>query len=685
MTRFSNSAQDEQEAQGAEDEHEQPAPALSQGVGEVGGQGEQGAHAQVQGSASPVGGGLGAAPPTPVFTPAGSSEGQEPDIVNGRLVLQRRPNFIVQTSNRQGQRPHPLRQHTGNTTLLPVVAPQQARRIAGRDTRAMPRIMSFNEPRKPARYFPRWLEMSLVGLMLLVYFVAHAYNLFYLPHYELDEGTYVSSAWAILHGMIEPYPYGYGHPPLGWMQIAAWFQLTGGYFTFGNALNSGRVFMLFYGMGSALLVYLIARRLTDNALTALLTMGMFSLTPLGIVYQRQVFLDNIGTFWLLLSLCLLVFSKSRLSLLVFAGISLGIAILSKEIFVLFIPVMIYGVWLHTTHFQRKFSLLAFVYAVIALGSSFVLLAILKGELFPVGFLPWDNHQHLSLLGTYLAQTQRGQSQGSFSASWTVWTQDDPVLMYLSILAPLFNVVMGWWNRKWLFMGLLSLCFWLLLIRGGVVYPFYLIPMIPLVAINVAVAMHIITGWLSKAVHLEVVRVALLGLALLAIGGNNITYTLSFINQRPAQAQTDALLWVRNNVPRNAVLVISSYFYVDMREQGGEGVGNGPTFPFANIYWNVAYDPELHDRLLKNDWNRIDYIITDSYMLYDINTNQGPMTIISQALEHSVMRAQFQAQDREQRFTVQIFQVIHPQTVSITDHASPGGLSIAWRKRVAAVT
>ena len=93
--------------------------------------------------------------------------------------------------------------------------------------------------------------------------------MFNFPRYELDEGTYISNAWAITQGLISPYPYGYGHPPLAWMQIAAWMQLTGGPFTFGNALNSGRVFMLFYAVGSALLVYLIVRRWSGSRSAAL--------------------------------------------------------------------------------------------------------------------------------------------------------------------------------------------------------------------------------------------------------------------------------------------------------------------------------------------------------------------------------------------------------------------------------
>src|SRR5260221_10612335 len=99
---------------------------------------------------------------------------------------------------------------------------------------------------------------------------------------------------------------------MAWIQIAAWIKLTGGLFTFGNAINSGRAFMLLYAVGSALLVYLIVRRLGGSRSAALLALAIFSFSPLSITYQVQVFLDNIATFWLLLSIYFLAISNSRL-------------------------------------------------------------------------------------------------------------------------------------------------------------------------------------------------------------------------------------------------------------------------------------------------------------------------------------------------------------------------------------
>src|SRR5260370_9425144 len=97
--------------------------------------------------------------------------------------------------------------------------------------------------------------------------------------------------------------------------------------------------------------------------------------------------------------------------------------------IVFIPAMIYMAWLHSTRFQRAFALAAFIYSVIAVGSTFILMAVLKGELFPYSWhLPRDHHPHLSLINTFPGQLQRGQSGRSIPESWNPCTHDDPLLI-----------------------------------------------------------------------------------------------------------------------------------------------------------------------------------------------------------------------------------------------------------------
>src|SRR6266487_5220051 len=432
------------------------------------------------------------------------------EIENGNVILYRRPNFFLRTAYRPGLRQNPLRKPTGNTTVMPKVMPHQETRIADSNTHLMPSVTLNTTKQTRAIPLPAWLEAITVVLSLVGTFVAHAYNMFNFPRYELDEGTYMSNAWAITQGLISPDPYGYGHPPLAWMQIAAWIKLSGGFFAFGNAINSGRVLMIFFAAGSGLLTYMIIRRLEGNRTAGILALVIFSFSPLAITYQRQVLLDNVAIFWLLLSLYLLVVGNSRLVYIVSSALCFGIAILSKEVLLLFVPGMLYAVWLHTTSFQRKFALVAFTYTTIAFVSGFVLLALLKGELFPYAWhLPCDTHTHLSLIDTYLYQGSRTQTEGSFLGSLKNWVAGDKLFMLGSLGTMFLNLIVGWWRRKQLLMALLAISFWFLLVRGGVVFAFYLIPLIGLMALISAMAINMLFGWLGKLIHLDLVRVALI--------------------------------------------------------------------------------------------------------------------------------------------------------------------------------
>lgn len=583
----------------------------------------------------------------------------------GTRVLFRRKNFFVLAPFYQNRQPVPQLAGEGvemdyNGQLAIPWEPAVGGRtgIADANTR-LERDRSAVFKGVSTLAVPAWLETILVMVALAGSFCAHAINMFYYPHYEQDEGTYMMYAWAILHGSITNYPYGYGHPPLAWMQIAAWVKLTGGLATFGNAINSGRVLVLLIAIGSSLLVYQIARKLGASISISLLALALFSFSPISITFQREVLLDNFATFWFLLSFYLLVAGKSRLFYTVTSAICFGISLLSKEVVVVFVPVMLYGVWLHTSRFQRRFALVAFTYIVIAAGSAFLLMAALKGELFPYEWhLPWDHHPHLSLIDTYVTQSQRGQNQGSFLISWDAWVSGDPLLLFLGIAAPLFNLITGWKNRKHLFLALLALSFWALLLRGGVDFPFYIIPLIPLIALNAVFAFKTLTGWIDRIIRFELVGVLLALVAFIALANYDVRHTQEPYNLytlRPAVVETETLTWIRAHVPGRALTVINSNLYTDLHEQDGEGVGDSTTYPHAEVYWNVALDPGLHDTLLKGNWDRIDYIVADLGMLHDIETYGGGMNMIKTALEHSVLRAEFKGDNYED---IQIYQVIH---------------------------
>jgi 4-amino-4-deoxy-L-arabinose transferase-like glycosyltransferase len=528
-----------------------------------------------------------------------------------------------------------------------------------------------------------WIfEALLVGALLGVGVVAHAWNLFNFPRYQGDEGVYVAAAWSVMHGNVFPYTYSYGHPPLGWAMIGVWCQLTGGFFTFGTAINSGRVFILFLDALASLFVYLTARKLTGNIWIALLAMALFSLSPLSINYQREVLLDNIATFWVMLALYLLVASESRMRYILGSALAFGLAFLSKETAVILLPVFIYGVWLVSSKFQRRYAVVLFCYLALALVSSYVLLALLKNELFPTGTLLGGTNPHVSMITTYLQQAGRGSNGGSFLEQWDAWRKDDGLLLLGGMVAIAGNLLVSRWQPRIRIVPLLPLIYLLFLARGGVTFAYYIIPLLPFLALNVAIflyyALRFIIIWLPEHTRMpqragqwlsappwarrlaSVPRARVLQAALLLVVVGILTVLAPYearMNTKNLTAnetgpQIQAMEWMSAHVPRSAMIIANHYNYVDMRTPGGIGAGNGAPFAHVEMYWVVATDPAVGTGIFHNDWNNVDYIMADSDLLTDAKNFN--MTLILNALDHATLIKKFQ----NKLFWVAIYQVQH---------------------------
>lgn len=516
--------------------------------------------------------------------------------------------------------------------------------------------------RSAARALPSLIwkhaEFARVALMIGAGVIAHSWNLFSYPRYQGDEGVYMSAAWAVAHGQIYPYTYTYGHPPLGWILITIWCQLTGGFFSFGTAINTGRVLMLVIYALSALLVYLSARKISGSSWPALLAVALFSFSPLGVYFQREVLLDNFAACWILLSFYLLVASESRLRWIIASAFAFGAAVLSKETIALFLPVFVYGVWLQSSAFQRRYMVTVFGYLAIALPSMFVLAAALKNELFPSGTLLGGSNPHVSMIETYFLQAGRGSNQGSFIEQWMFWQHTDGLLMLAGLASIAANLVIGWRRPTYRVVALAPLIYLLFLARGGVTFAYYIIPLIPLLALSIALCAHqlisliaharwwrqwTVAPWMAPAVALVVLAVLLPS----DLQMNDTNFTAN-----ETGPQNAAIQWMGEHVPRSAKIIVSHYEWLDMRSVGGLGATYGAPFDYVEMYWVVATDPAISNGVFHNDWRNIDYIMADSDMIIDANGFH--MTMLLAALQHVDRVEKFQ----NKWYEVTIYKVRH---------------------------
>ncbi len=532
------------------------------------------------------------------------------------------------------------------TALQTVAIPKVMRPVSSGRSASHPldtHTVRIAVPSKPSPLF-QW-ETLLILALLLVAGLAHGINMFHYPYFEDDEGTYLSQAWAVLHlGRLAYYTYWYDHAPAGWIQIAGWLALTGGFRTFGSAMNSGRVFMLVLQLGSTFVLYRIARIISKSWVIASIVVLLFALSPFGLYYHRRILLDNIMTFWMLCSIFFLMTEKLSLNKVWLSALCLAISILSKEVAVFIVPALAYFVWIRTEKSHRTVAFISWMLLVFVILSAYPLMAAIKGELFPSGTLLGGNAPHVSLLNSlsYQGSRQDGHGGGSsifnihgyFWHSFIVWAHDDPILVIGGTLSAIGSLFLLKKRPLIGIVGMITLSLWAFLARGGIIIDFYLLPLLPVLALSFGLMIGLIAQQVQRALAsllkmqgrlrstIRPVCALALVIVLLAIipppiagvgyGTSNVGDSHNpfvYWNSTQTNDQLAATQWVEKHIPKNDPIVIDMYMWPELYTNG---------YASAHYYWKVDEDPAIRDGVFHDNWKDIDYIVTTHEMTQDIN-------------------------------------------------------------------
>ncbi len=474
---------------------------------------------------------------------------------------------------------------------------------------------------------------KILILILVSAALAHGINMFNYPSYREDEGTYLSQAWAVRNlQQLAPYTYWYDHAPAGWLLIAAWNSLTGGEFVAGVAVNSGRILMLILHIVITYLVFKIAFNLTKRRDAAIIASLLFAILPIGIVFERRVYLDNIMTFWLMISLYFISL-KPRLLYYILSALCFAIAVLSKESAIAFFPVIIIATLLNAHPTHRRFAIMSLLLFSVLTISVYPLFALLKGEFFPTGTLFGGTEQHVSLWEAIRFQTERNNdgvslfaSNSSFLYAWqNSWTKYGLIFTLLGTLTSIINLAL-FRRRAHLIFGLLSVIYILFTIQGQVL-DWYIIPLIPIFSINIALVYSFIQEKLYRLPARQfAVRYLAFGLTLFIIVFDVVkSFHIYTIDQ--TENQRLAIDWVKDNINDNHITMIDNYAFVDLNP-------NFKKVQDANIhyYWKADTDPQVRYDILKEDWNNIDYLLFTPALRITVYNDNLPM--IQNAYENS---------------------------------------------------
>ncbi|MGN6408680.1 MAG: ArnT family glycosyltransferase [Curtobacterium sp.] len=476
--------------------------------------------------------------------------------------------------------------------------------------------------------------------VLAVTVVVQAWNMSGTPQRIDDEGTYTAQAWAITHlGEITHYTYWYDHPPLGWVQIAAYTSLTGAFARYPFAVEAGREAMVFFAAVSSILLFVLARRLGAGRATAAVAGLVFALSPLALQYHRTVYIDNVATPWLLAAFVLVLSRRQQLAGFAGAAACLGIAVLSKETYLLALPFLIWIAVRRADTSTRRYTLSVAGAVLAVIGGGYLLLAAVKGELLPgtgrVSLLEGITYQ----LGSRAASGSVFDAGSLANEAAAQWWALDPVFIVLGSAA----AFVGLFLRRVRPIAAMLVFLLLMMFRPNGYLPVpYVIMLIPFAALLVAYtaerAVLAVFGRLrgtsgtgARAVLRRglgttwaIVTSAALLVALPLWGTQLRGFVLGNLDLPMQQAEQ----WVGDNVPKSSRLLVDDAMWVDLVQDG---------FARNNVIWYYKLDTDAAvERQSPNGWKDSDYVITTDSM----RTGGNSSSDIRQAIENSTTVAAF---------------------------------------------
>ena len=522
------------------------------------------------------------------------------------------------------------------TSTLPAVTPAKvpAQRRPAPHTGAHRRV----EP--PSRLRSSRPDLILCGLLLVAILVVQGWNIGDYPALSDDEGTYLAQAWSVQQGNgLAHYTYWYDHPPLGWIQIAVLTWIPALISPESMTVGTMRAAMLVISGISAVLIFVLGRRLALPRWAAALGMVFFGLSPLSVVLQREIFLDNLAVMWTLLAFTLATSPNRHLWHHFGAGIAAATAVLTKETMLVVLPALFLTMWRHSHRDTRKFALTGAVTACALIGFAYPLFALLKGELLP-------GAGHVSLWdGVKYQMTRPGSGfildQGS--GSWGVlqsWLYYDRILPLGGLAGALLLLVTWRWSvtaRALAGPALAVAILAALALRpNGYLPAMYVIQALPFLALVLAggtasVAHGVLSRWRSEAEkrYVSVGRYTLAAVLALAAGAYVVPH---WYDGARTAVTTDANApyeaaskWLATEVedPEHTRVLVDDALWLDLVHQGYR--------PGLGVIWfyKADLDPAV-TKTMPRGWKDLDYVVASP----TVRRDAADLPNVKAAMDHS---------------------------------------------------
>jgi hypothetical protein len=317
---------------------------------------------------------------------------------------------------------------------------------------------------------------------------------------------------------------------------------------------------------------------------------------LSLHFHRMVWLDNLGTMWLLAALVLAASPRRSLAAAVGSAACLTVAVLTKETLLILAPVVVGLLWRCSDVRTRRYRLAAFG-SLFAAGTFFYpLYALVKNE-----FL--EGPGHVSLLWAVKWQLFLRERNGSFLTPGTgaadyfrSWLDLDPWLL----AAGLVLAVPALFVARLRVLAIALLLQAALPLRPGYLPQAYVVAMLPFAAIVAAGLMdHLIrTAAARRSPWISFVAVLPVVLAAVALP---LTWTPGVARQLTEGGEVgtgQAVAWIKANVGMDANIVVDDNVWLDLVRAGYRAQAPRPAVVWV---YKLGGDPAVQ-------LQRIDYFV-----------------------------------------------------------------------------
>ena len=466
----------------------------------------------------------------------------------------------------------------------------------------------------------------IIAVLLLLTAILRLVNLTGSPTRLDDEGTYVAQAYAVFEwGELAHYTYWYDHPPVGWLQLALWNMIAGNGFG-GSAVVSGRYLMAIVAVLTAALLWMLARRIGISRWAAAGAVTIFAASPLAISLGRSVYLDNLAIAWLLGALVLVCSPRHRLSAIFGAAACFGICVLTKETMLLFVPTVVWLMWIKTAPATRRYAFTVFAAVFGVVISTYVLMAVVRGELLP-------GPGHVSLWEGVKFQLWQREDSGALSDPQSLkrhtideWLALDPALPLLAAPIALTGLLIE--RLRPFAAGLMILV--VTIVRPGYLPVPFVIAALPFMALLAAGIGEVSVDRLRRATKAPSVRSLYLRSAAMAATALVASVVVSLWvpsyhdvlvadNDAPMR---QAQQWISGNVPKRDRLIVDDALWVDLVDDGRDR---------RNVIWSYKVDTdEQVQNWAPRGWADYEWVVSTASM----RANMPDQGVLTDAMAHA---------------------------------------------------